>query len=111
MTERIRTFHARSKGTYGSPRVHQDLFERRFTATAPDRLWVADITCIPTWAGFLYLAVVLYSAIIFHHGDYRLVHHLLARYKGGRSGDAIRDSYRPNISGAGKVKITFVGKE
>ena len=26
---------------------------------APDRLWVADITYIPTWAGFLYLAVVL----------------------------------------------------
>ena len=25
----------------------------------PDRLWVADITYIPTWAGFLYLAVVL----------------------------------------------------
>jgi transposase InsO family protein len=29
------------------------------TAEAPDRLWVADITYIPTWAGFLYLAVVL----------------------------------------------------
>jgi putative transposase len=36
-----------------------DLVERNFTAEAPDRLWVADITYIPTWAGFLYLAVVL----------------------------------------------------
>jgi putative transposase len=36
-----------------------DLVERSFTATAPDQLWVADITYIPTWAGFLYLAVVL----------------------------------------------------
>ena len=36
-----------------------DLVERDFTAQAPDRLWVADITYIPTWAGFLYLAVVL----------------------------------------------------
>jgi putative transposase len=36
-----------------------DLVERDFTATAPDRLWVADITYVPTWAGFLYLAVVL----------------------------------------------------
>jgi putative transposase len=36
-----------------------DLVERNFTAEAPDRLWVADITDIPTWAGFLYLAVVL----------------------------------------------------
>jgi putative transposase len=36
-----------------------DLAERNFTAAAPDCLWVADITYIPTWAGFLYLAVVL----------------------------------------------------
>ena len=36
-----------------------DLVERRFVAEAPDRLWVADITYVPTAAGFLYLAVVL----------------------------------------------------
>jgi putative transposase len=36
-----------------------DLVQRAFTADSPDRLWVADITYIPTWAGFLYLAVVL----------------------------------------------------
>jgi putative transposase len=36
-----------------------DLVQRQFTAAAPDRLWVADITYVPTWAGFLYLAVVL----------------------------------------------------
>src|SRR5215472_2962734 len=36
-----------------------DLVERDFTASVPDRLWVADITYVPTWAGFLYLAVVL----------------------------------------------------
>jgi putative transposase len=36
-----------------------DLVERDFTATAPNQLWVADITYVPTWAGFLYLAVVL----------------------------------------------------
>ena len=33
--------------------------DRDFTATGPDQLWVADITYIPTWAGFLYLAIVL----------------------------------------------------
>ncbi len=27
MTERIRAFHARSRGTYGSPRIHLDLFD------------------------------------------------------------------------------------
>jgi putative transposase len=36
-----------------------DLVKRNFLVTAPDQLWVADITYIPTWAGFLYLAVVL----------------------------------------------------
>ena len=36
-----------------------DLVERDFAAPGPDRLWVADITYIATWAGFLYLAVVL----------------------------------------------------
>lgn len=104
LTARIRAIHARSRGTYGRPRIHAeladegeriggkrvarlmkaeglegvsrrrwvvttqrdvdarpapDLVERRFSAEAPDQLWVADITYIPTWAGFLYLAVVL----------------------------------------------------
>jgi putative transposase len=36
-----------------------DLVDRNFVATAPNHLWVADITYVPTWAGFLYLAVVL----------------------------------------------------
>ena len=36
-----------------------DLVARNFGAPQPNRLWVADITYIPTWAGFLYLAVVL----------------------------------------------------
>lgn len=36
-----------------------DLVRREFSADAPDRLWVADITYVPTHAGFLYLAVVL----------------------------------------------------
>ena len=36
-----------------------DLVARKFTAEGPNRLWVADITYIPTWAGFLYLAIVL----------------------------------------------------
>jgi putative transposase len=36
-----------------------DLVQRQFTATAPNQLWVADITYVPTWAGFLYLAIVL----------------------------------------------------
>ena len=36
-----------------------DLVGRDFSACAPDRLWVADITYVPTGSGFLYLAVAL----------------------------------------------------
>ena len=104
LSDRIRAIHARSRGTYGAPRIHAelgaeqvavgrkrvarlmrqarlqgvsrrkwttttvrdrdarpapDLVKRAFTAEGPNRLWVADITYVPTWAGFLYLAVVL----------------------------------------------------
>ena len=104
LTTRVREIHARSRGTYGVPRIHADLaadgvsvgrkrvarvmraagiagvsrrrgprttrravrarpapdrVERRFEADEPNRLWVADITYVPTLAGFLYLAIVL----------------------------------------------------
>jgi putative transposase len=36
-----------------------DLVKRQFTATAVNQLWVADMTYVPTWVGFLYLAVVV----------------------------------------------------
>lgn len=36
-----------------------DLVERNFRASAPDQLWVADITYVPTNAGFLFVAIVL----------------------------------------------------
>jgi putative transposase len=100
----IRRSHARSRGTYGVPRVHADLADagfrvsrkrvarlmradrlagvhrrrfvrttirdeqaapfpdlvnRDFTATGPDRLWVADITALPTRAGPCYLASIV----------------------------------------------------
>ena len=101
---RIRRSHERSDGTYGMPRIYEDLaeegirvgpkriarlmrqeglrgvcrrkrttttrrsmsdrpatdlVERTFAADGPNQLWVADITYIPTWSGFLYLAVVM----------------------------------------------------
>jgi putative transposase len=36
-----------------------DLVQRQFVATDLNQLWVADMTYIPTWAGFLYLSVVI----------------------------------------------------
>lgn len=55
---------SRRKGTRTTVRDDRvrpasDLVDRHFYADEPDRLWVADITYVPTWAGFLYLAVVL----------------------------------------------------
>jgi putative transposase len=35
-----------------------DLLQRDFTAPAPNRRWVADITYVATWAGFVYVAFV-----------------------------------------------------
>jgi putative transposase len=46
-----------SRGTDARPAP--DLVDRNFVAEGPNQLWVADITYVPTWEGFLYLAVVL----------------------------------------------------
>ena len=35
-----------------------DLVKRNFNPTRPNQLWVADITFVPTWAGFAYVAIV-----------------------------------------------------
>lgn len=104
LAERIRAIHARSRETYGAPRVHAqlrhegvrvsrkrverlmrreglsglirrkrgrttirvpgvrcapDLVERDFSPAARDRLWVADITYVRTWEGWLYVATVI----------------------------------------------------
>jgi transposase InsO family protein len=36
-----------------------DLVNRQFTATRPNQLWVADITFVATWTGFVYVAFVI----------------------------------------------------
>ena len=36
-----------------------DLLERTFTATEPNRVWIADFTYVRTWAGFVYVAFVV----------------------------------------------------
>jgi putative transposase len=50
----------RGKTTIRVPgvRVCEDLVDRAFLAAAPDRLWVADITYLRTWEGWLYLVAI-----------------------------------------------------
>jgi putative transposase len=64
----MRTEHLQGVSRRKAPRTTQrkpgarpapDLVQRNFTADAPDRLWVADVTYVATWAGWLYLAVVV----------------------------------------------------
>ena len=44
----------------------RDRVDRNFTAPAPNRLWVADLTYVRTWSGFVYVAFVtdVYSRMI-----------------------------------------------
>src|SRR3954452_22788230 len=37
----------------------RDLLQRDFTASGPNEKWVADLTYIRTWSGFVYLAFIL----------------------------------------------------
>ena len=48
---------SRNKRTPGTP-AHDDLVRRNFTADAPNRLWLADITEHPTGVGKLYLCAI-----------------------------------------------------
>ncbi len=54
---RRRPIHTTRRSPGASPAP--DLVQRNFQVDRPDRLWVADITYIRTWAGFLFLAVIV----------------------------------------------------
>ena len=53
-TKRLRT----TKPDPDMPR-HPDLVGRDFTATAPNQLWVTDLTYVPTWAGVVYVCFII----------------------------------------------------
>jgi transposase InsO family protein len=48
----------RGRGKKAGPAVHDDLVSRNFTATGPNRLWLADITEHATGQGKLYLCAI-----------------------------------------------------
>lgn len=45
---------------------HPDLVERKFSADAPNQLWVSDLTYVATWSGFAYVYFIVdaYSRMI-----------------------------------------------
>ena len=59
--KRVRT----TKADPGAPR-HPDLVKRKFPATAPNQLWVTDLTFVPTWAAVAYVCFIAdaYSRMI-----------------------------------------------
>jgi transposase InsO family protein len=60
-TKRVRTTQADPVAAR-----HPDLVERRFRADGPNRLWVTDLTYVPTWAGVAYVCFIIdaYSRMI-----------------------------------------------
>ena len=58
--QRLFSVHAKKRGLgrKSGPPVHDDLVQREFTADAPNRLWLTDITEHPTAEGKLYLCAV-----------------------------------------------------
>ncbi|WP_235020254.1 IS3 family transposase [Ruania rhizosphaerae] len=53
-TKRVRT----TRPDPVAPR-HPDLVKRDFTASAPNQLWVTDLTFVPTWAGVAYVCFII----------------------------------------------------
>ncbi len=64
----------------------RDLLQRDFSATRPNEKWVADVTYVRTWQGFVYLAFILdcYSRMIV---GWQLATHLRTGPRLGRARD------------------------
>ena len=55
---RPKRFRVTTDSTHNQP-VAPNVLQRNFAVEAPNRGWVSDITCVWTWEGWLYLAVVI----------------------------------------------------
>lgn len=56
--KRRRRYRATTESRHRLP-VAPNLLDRAFVATAPNQKWVSDITFVPTYEGWLYLAVIM----------------------------------------------------
>lgn len=55
----LRTKRVRTTRNYQLAARHPDLVRRDFTATAPNQLWVTDLSYLPTWAGVAYVCFII----------------------------------------------------
>jgi putative transposase len=55
----VRGRHKRTTIASDAAEKPPDRVQRRFVATRPDELWIADFTYVATWAGFVYVAFVV----------------------------------------------------
>ena len=62
----VRGRTTRTTAGAGTDQLPRDLVDRDFSAAAPNQLWVADITYVATWSGFVYVSLVVdaYSRFI-----------------------------------------------
>ena len=60
-----RKFRCTTDSNHDLP-VADNLLDRQFEPVAVNQVWVADITYIPTWEGWLYLAAVFLDEAVFH---------------------------------------------
>jgi transposase InsO family protein len=55
---KLRRYKATTNSRHSRP-VAPNVVARKFHATAPNRLWVTDITYVWTWEGWLFVAAIL----------------------------------------------------
>ena len=96
LTARIGEVHRANYECYGYRRVHAALVregesagQRDFTATAPDRLWVGDLTYLRCWEGRLLLAFMIdvFSRKVI---GWQLASHMRTRPRARRAADGAR---------------------
>ncbi len=78
----VRTKRVRTTRPDPASARHPDLVRRDFTATAPNQLWVTDLTYVPTFAGMAYVCFII-DAYLNRHG-FRAVFMLAAAPGGGQ---------------------------
>jgi transposase InsO family protein len=77
----VRKYKATTNSKHSLP-VHDNVLDQHFTAQAPNQVWMADITYVPTDEGWLYVASIMdlcTRKIVGWHADERMTKELVLR--------------------------------